>query len=57
MPSVQRFLIQDGAQAGKAVDLVAFPFTVGRARECDFVLDFTEVSRLHAECTSDHLNI
>jgi len=57
MPSVQRFLIQDGDQAGKAIDLAEFPFTVGRARDCSFVLDFTEVSRLHAQCTSDHLNI
>lgn len=57
MPSVQRFTIQDGEQAGKVIELSAFPFTIGRARECDFVLDFTEISRLHAECTSDHLNI
>jgi hypothetical protein len=57
MPSIQRFLIHEGDQAGKAVELVSFPFTVGRARDCDFVLDYTEISRLHARCTSDHLNI
>jgi hypothetical protein len=57
MPSVQRFLVQQGDYAGKTIDLLAFPFTVGRSRECDFVLDSTEISRLHACLTSDHLNI
>jgi len=57
MPSVQRFLIQKGEREGKTVDLVSFPFTVGRSRECSFVFDTTEVSRLHARCTSDHHNI
>ena len=57
MPSLQRFLIQEGDHAGKTVELVADPFTVGRARECDFVLDYNAVSRLHAQCTSDHLNV
>ena len=57
MPSIQRFLIHEGDQAGKTVELVTFPFTVGRARDCSFVLDYTEISRLHARCYSDHLNI
>lgn len=57
MPSIQRFLVQDGDQAGRAIDLKSFPFTIGRARECDFVLDHTGISRLHAQCHSDHLNI
>jgi DNA-binding winged helix-turn-helix (wHTH) protein len=57
MPSVQRFLIQEGDRAGKAVALDSFPFTIGRARDCNYVLDYTEISRLHAQCYSDHLNI
>jgi pSer/pThr/pTyr-binding forkhead associated (FHA) protein len=57
MPSIQRFLIHEGDQAGKTVELASFPFTIGRARDCSFVLDYTEISRLHARCTSDHLNI
>lgn len=57
MPSIQRFLIQAGDKAGRAIDLVSFPFTIGRARECDLVIDSGEVSRLHARLTSDHLNI
>jgi predicted component of type VI protein secretion system len=57
MPSIQRFLVQDGPYAGRAIDLKTFPFTIGRARECDLVLDDTGISRLHARCHSDHLNI
>ena len=57
MPSVQRFLIQEGDHAGKAVELAAFPFTIGRARECSYVLDSSEISRLHAQLTSEHLNV
>lgn len=57
MPSIQRFLIKEGDHAGKTIELENFPFTIGRARDCDHVLDYTEISRLHAQCTSDHLNI
>ncbi|MBI5961536.1 MAG: FHA domain-containing protein [Chloroflexi bacterium] len=57
MPSIQRFLIQQGDHAGKTIDLVSFPFTIGRSRDCSYVIDSTEISRLHARCTNDHLNI
>src|SRR5690606_41185794 len=57
MPSVQRFLIHNGDRPGRAIDLVTFPFTIGRARECDLVLDAGDVSRLHAQLSSDHLNL
>lgn len=57
MPSIQRFLIQGGDHAGKTIELDTFPFTIGRSRDCNFVLDYTEVSRLHAQLHSDHLNI
>lgn len=57
MPSVQRLLIQDGELAGRAVDIITSPFSIGRARECDFVLDFTEISRLHAHCITEHLSV
>jgi len=57
MPSIQRFLIHEGDQAGKTVELASFPFTIGRARDCGYVLDSSEISRLHARCVSDHLNI
>lgn len=57
MPSIQRFWVQNGEHAGKAIELSAFPFTIGRARECDLVLDDTGMSRLHAQCDIDHLNI
>lgn len=57
MPSIQRFLIKEGPGAGKTVELAHFPFTIGRARDCDYVLDSTAISRLQARCTSDHQNI
>lgn len=57
MPSIQRFLIHEGDHAGKTVNLAGFPFTIGRSRDCDYVLDYTEISRLHAQCTRDHLNV
>lgn len=57
MPTLQRFIVQEGDTFGKTIELSEFPFTVGRSRECSLVLDSTEVSRLHAQCTSDHLNI
>lgn len=57
MPSVQRFLVQDGDRAGQTIDLVKFPFMVGRARDCSVVMDHSEISRLHARLTSDHQNI
>lgn len=57
MPSVQRFLIHNGDRPGRAIDLVTFPYTIGRARECDLVLDAGDVSRLHAQLSNDHLNL
>lgn len=57
MPSVQRFLMRAGDKPGRAIDLDTFPFTIGRARECDLVLDSGEISRLHAQLVSDHLNL
>ena len=55
MPSVQRFLIHNGDRPGRAIDLVTFPFTIGRARECDRA----GCGRLapHAQLSSDHLNL
>jgi hypothetical protein len=57
MPSVQRFLVQQGERAGQAIDLDMFPFTIGRSRDCTIVIDSSEVSRLHARLDSDHQNI
>lgn len=57
MPSIQRFLLQGDDHAGRTIELHVFPFTVGRSRDCDFVVDSFEISRLHAQLTSDHLNV
>jgi DNA-binding winged helix-turn-helix (wHTH) protein len=57
MPSIQRFLLQGDEHGGRTIELKTFPFTVGRSRDCDFVLDSSEISRLHARLSSDHLNV
>lgn len=57
MPGIQRFLIRAGGKPGRAIDLDTFPFTIGRARECNLVLDSGEISRLHAQLVSDHLHL
>lgn len=57
MPTIPRFLIKEGAQQGQAVELTHFPFTVGRARDCDYVLDYSAISRQHARCTSDQQGV
>lgn len=50
---MQRFVIKEGARQGQAVALTHFPFTIGRALDCDYVLDYSAISRQHARCTSD----
>ena len=57
MPSTQRFLVREGERAGQTIELTHFPFTFGRARECDVVLDTSAVSRLHARCTRSGPNV
>jgi len=53
MPSVPRFLVEQGEQPGRAVELSALPFTVGRARDCTCVLDDAGISRVHARCVKE----
>lgn len=57
MPTAPCFYIQEGDRKGSQVDLTHFPFTVGRARECDFVVDSDSVSRLHARFDFDHQQV
>ncbi len=57
MPSVQRFLVKEGERVGQAIELVHFPFTFGRARACDVVLESSAISRLHARCTREGPNV
>ncbi len=57
MPAIPRFLIKEGAHQGQAVELSRLPFTVGRARDCDYVLDYSAISRQHARLTGDHHSV
>ena len=51
------FHILDGDRAGVQIELDQFPFTIGRARDCNFVIDSSDVSRLHAQFDFDHQQV
>ncbi len=58
MPSEPRLVLLDGfTPSRQALPLENYPFIIGRARECHFVLDHTQVSRLHARLELDHEQI
>jgi len=57
MPTAPCFYVNDGDREGSQIDLEHFPFSIGRARECDFVIDSPDVSRLHAQFEFDHQQV
>ena len=57
MPTAPCFYVNDGDREGSQIDLEHFPFSIGRARECDFVIDSPDVSRLHARFDFDHQQV
>lgn len=57
MPTAPCLHIKEGDREGIQVDLNTFPFTIGRARECHFVIDSPDVSRLHVEFEFDHQQV
>ena len=57
MPTAPCFHVKDGEREGLQVDLNQFPFSIGRARECHFVVDSPDVSRLHAQFEFDHQQV
>lgn len=57
MATAPCFHVKEGDSAGTVIQLTHFPFSIGRARECDFVIDSTDVSRLHAQFELDHQQI
>ncbi len=57
MPTAPCLHIKDGDREGNQIDLRTFPFTIGRARECHFVIDSPDVSRLHVEFGFDHQQV
>ncbi len=57
MPTAPCFYVKDGDRITSQLDLTHFPFTIGRARECDYVIDSNEISRTHAQLTFDYQQI
>jgi hypothetical protein len=48
------FTIRESDNTARRVLLTDFPYTIGRARDCDLVLDQNGVSRLHVRLDYDH---
>jgi len=57
MPTAPCIYVKDDTRDDVQVDLVEFPFTVGRAHECNLVVDSSDVSRLHARFDFDHQQV
>lgn len=57
MPTAPCFHVLDGEGESTQINLEHFPFSIGRARECDFVIDSPDVSRLHAQFEFDHQQV
>ncbi|MBZ0308710.1 MAG: FHA domain-containing protein [Anaerolineae bacterium] len=57
MPTAPCLHVKEGDRPGTQIDLNTFPFTIGRARECHFVIDSPDVSRLHVEFGFDHQQV
>lgn len=57
MPTAPCLHVKEGERAGTQINLDTFPFTIGRARECHFVIDSPDVSRLHVEFDFDHQQV
>lgn len=56
MPTAPCFYIEKEGKSAQ-IDLAHFPFTIGRARECDYVVDSNQVSRLHAQFDFDYQQV
>ncbi len=59
MPNAPRLVLLDGFtmlnnRPRQALPLDSYPFTIGRARECNLIIDHSQVSRLHAQLDYDH---
>lgn len=55
MPTAMRLILLEGLtdRHRQFLPLDKFPFTMGRARECDLVVDSTQISRQHARLEMD----
>ncbi len=56
MTTAMRLILLEGLsdRQRQFLPLESFPFTIGRARECDLVIDSTQISRQHARLELDH---
>ncbi len=57
MPASTRLILLDGVSGlhdRQFLPLEHFPFIIGRARDCDLVIDSTQISRQHARLELDH---
>jgi len=56
MSTAMRLILLDGLtdRGRQFLPLEHFPFTIGRAHECDLVVDSTQISRQHARLEIDH---
>jgi hypothetical protein len=57
MPTAPCLYVLDGDRRGQQVNLDHFPFTIGRAWDCDFVIDSQDISRLHLQFDFDHQQV
>lgn len=57
MPTAPCFYVKNDAAKSAQINLAQFPFVIGRARECDFVIDSNQVSRLHAQFDFDYQQV
>lgn len=57
MPTAPCFYAEKSNGQSAKIDLAHFPFTLGRARECDYVIDSSQVSRLHVQFNFDYQQV
>lgn len=59
MPTAPRLVVLEGlanvdGQRMQAYPIEKYPYTIGRARDCNLIVDHSQVSRLHACLSYDH---
>jgi len=59
MPTAPRLVLLDGITSmndrqALPLEMESYPFHIGRARDCDLIIDHTQISRLHASLLWDH---
>lgn len=57
MATAPCFYVKQGERNRTQINLERFPFTIGRARECDYVIDSSDISRLHIRLELHHQQV